>query len=60
VKEAQSGPPWHGGGMNPSTGGIVLLLRVGGDHVIEFLSELGGLGSLAGVVGGHRMWFHGT
>jgi hypothetical protein len=46
--------------MNLSTGGIVLLLRVSGDHVIEFLSELGGLGSLAGVVGGHRMWFHGT
>jgi hypothetical protein len=46
----------RGGGKDLGMGGIVLLLHVGGggDHGIEFLSQLGGLGSLAGVVGGHR------
>jgi hypothetical protein len=44
----------YGGGKNPGASGVVLLLHVGGggDHGVEFLPELGGLGSLAGVIGG--------
>jgi hypothetical protein len=49
----------RGGGKDPGMGGIVLLLRGGDDnHGIEFLLELSGLDSLAGVVGGHRRWCH--
>jgi hypothetical protein len=52
----------RGGGKDPGAGGIVLLLRVGddGDHGVEFLPELGGLGSLVGVVGGHQRWCRGA
>jgi hypothetical protein len=44
----------YGGGKNPGASGVVLLLHVdgGGDHGVEFLPELGGLGSLVGVIGG--------
>jgi hypothetical protein len=52
----------RGGGMDLGAGGVILLLHGGGggDHGIEFLAEVGGLGCLAGVVGGHQMWFHGA
>jgi hypothetical protein len=50
------------GGKDPSASGIVHLLCVGGggDHGIEFLPKLGSLGSLSGVIGGHRRWCHGA
>jgi hypothetical protein len=32
----------------------------GGDLGIEFLPELGGLGSLAIIIGGHRRWWRST
>jgi hypothetical protein len=46
-----------GGGKNPGASNVVLL-RVGGggDHGVKFLSKLGGLNRLAGVIGGHRRW----
>jgi hypothetical protein len=48
----------RGGGKDLGAGDGVLLLHVGGDHGVEFLPELGGLGSLAGVIGGHQRWCH--
>jgi hypothetical protein len=51
-----------GGDKDLDTGGVVLLLHVGdgGDHGIEFLSELGSLGILVGIVDGHRRWCRGA
>jgi hypothetical protein len=48
------------GRKNPGASGIVLFLHGGGNHGVEFLPELGDLGSLAGVIGGHRRWCHGA
>jgi hypothetical protein len=41
---------------------VIHFLHVGGggDHGIEFLPELGGLGSLTVIVSGHWRWWHGT
>jgi hypothetical protein len=50
----------RGGGKNPGASGIVLFLHGGGNHGVEFLPELGDLGSLAGVIGGHRRWCRGA
>jgi hypothetical protein len=49
----------HGGGKNSGAGNVVLLLRVdgGGNHGVKFLPELG---SLAGIIGGHRRWCRGA
>jgi hypothetical protein len=42
-------------------GGVVPFLHVGGgDHDVEFLLELGGLGSLTIVISGHWGWWRGT
>jgi hypothetical protein len=48
----------RGGGKDSDMGGVVLLLRFGGggDHGVKFLPKLGGLDSLAGVVGSHQRW----
>jgi hypothetical protein len=53
----------RGGGNNPGTGEVRLLhvgVGDGDDHGIEFLLELDSLGSLAGIISGHRRWCHGT
>jgi hypothetical protein len=52
----------HGGGKDPGVGGIVPFLRGGGgdDHDVKFLLKLGGLGSLAVIIGGHRRWWRGS
>jgi hypothetical protein len=54
----------RGGGKNPGAGEVRLLLHVsvgdGVDHGVEFLPELGSLGSLAGIISGHRRWCRGA
>jgi hypothetical protein len=39
---------------------LLLCVSGGGDHGVEFLSKLGGLGSLGFVVGGHQRRCHGA
>jgi hypothetical protein len=49
----------RGGSKDPSVGSVIPFLH-GGDHGVELLPELGGLGSLAVVIGSHRRWWRGT
>jgi hypothetical protein len=46
----------HGDGEDSGVGGVVPFLTGGNDHGIKFLSELGGLGSLAVIISDHRRW----
>jgi hypothetical protein len=52
----------RGGGEDPDASGVIPFLRgsSNGDHGVELLLELSGLGSLKVVVGSHRRWWRDT